>query len=237
MGFGYVLIGYIVTFLFSLSNVYFFADIIGAVLMMIGLSRLSSYGKNFYRAMQVDIVFLILCFTRALLMMLRVITGEGVLATALTVGIVAVGLVLQFFLFAGIHFLSAEVGLVKEPINAKRSLFLIFTYSVLHILVLVIGPSLSITVGNILALCVFLYGLVAMLFNIFLIHSCYCRICPVGQEHGQRTKSKYEWVNRLNEKADSVMDNAFAHPKKTEPETEAEPGYRRVKRKKNSKHK
>ena len=60
MGFGYVLIGYIVTFLFSLSNVYFFADIIGAVLMMIGLSRLSSYGKNFYRAMQVDIVFLIL---------------------------------------------------------------------------------------------------------------------------------------------------------------------------------
>ena len=237
MGFGYLLIGYIITFLFSLSNVYFFADIIGAILMMIGLSKLSSYGKNFLRAMQVDIAFLILCFTRALLMMLRVISGEELLATVLTVGIVAVGLVLQFFLFAGIHFLSADVGLIKEPINAKRSIFLTFTYSFLHVLFLFIGPRLSVTVGNILALCIFLYGLAAIVFNIALIHSCYCRICPLGQEHGERTKSKYEWLNRINEKADSIMDKAFSRQKNDEPETEAELGYRRVKRKKKSKHK
>ena len=237
MGFGYLLIGYIITFLFSLSNVYFFADIIGSVLMMIGLSKLAGHGKNFLRAMQVDIVFLLLCFTRALLMMLRVITGEGFLATALAVGIAAVGLVLQFFIFAGIHYLAMEVELEKEAARAKRSIFLVVTYYLFHMAVLLIGPALGNTVGNIAALCVVLYGLAAMLYSIFLLHSCYCRICLKGQEHGERTPSKHEWINRLNEKTDAVMDNAFLRKKTPESDRAEEPGYLRVKRKKNHKRK
>ncbi|MBQ1976461.1 MAG: hypothetical protein II227_03370 [Clostridia bacterium] len=157
MGFGYLLIGYIFTFLFSLSNVYFFADIIGTILMMIGLSKLSWHGKNFLRAMQVDILLLVLCFARALLMIFRIITGEGILATAMTVAIAAVGLVLQFFIFAGIHYLAMDVELEKESIRAKRSILLVFTYYILHIAVLLIGPALGNTVGNIAALCIFVY--------------------------------------------------------------------------------
>ena len=233
MGFGYLLIGYIFTFLFSLSNVYFFADIIGTVLMMIGLSKLSWHGKNFLRAMQVDVLLLVLCFARALLMMFRVITGEGILATVMTVAIAAVGLVLQFFIFAGIHYLAMDVELEKESINAKWSILLVFTYYILHIAVLLIGPVLGNTVGNIAALCVFLYGLVALIFNTVLIHSCYCRICLKGQEHGERTQSKYEWVNRWNEKTDSILDNAYMRKKSPENNTEEKPGYMRVKRKKN----
>ena len=233
MGFGYLLIGYIITFLFSLSNVYFFADIIGSVLMMIGLSKLAGHGKNFLRAMQVDVLFLVLCFARALLMMFRVITGEGILATSMTVAIAAVGLVLQFFIFAGIHYLAIDVELEKESMRAKRSILLVFTYYILHITVLLIGPALGNTVGNIAALCVFLYGLIALIYNTVLIHSCYCRICLKGQEHGERVQSKYEWVNRWNEKTDSILDNAYMRKKSPEKESEGEPGYMRVKRKKN----
>jgi hypothetical protein len=233
VGFGYLLIGYIFTFLFSLSNVYFFADIIGTILMMIGLSKLSWHGKNFLRAMQVDILLLVLCFARALLMIFRIITGEGILATAMTVAIAAVGLVLQFFIFAGIHYLAMDVELEKESIRAKRSILLVFTYYILHIAVLLIGPALGNTVGNIAALCIFLYGLIALLFNTVLIHSCYCRICLKGQENGERTRSKYEWVNRWNEKTDSILDNAYMRKKSPEKESEEDPGYMRVKRKKN----
>ena len=232
MGFGYLLIGYIFTFLFSLSNVYFFADIIGTILMMIGLSKLSWHGKNFLRAMQVDILLLVLCFARALLMIFRVITGEGILATVMTVAIAAAGLVLQFFIFAGIHYLAMDVELEKESRQAKRSILLVFTYYILYIAVLLVGPALGNTVGNIAALCIFLYGLIALLCNTVLIHSCYCRICLKGQEHGERTRSKYEWVNRWNEKTDSILDNAYMR-KKSPDEKSEEPGYMRVKRKKN----
>lgn len=232
MGFGYLLIGYIFTFLFSLSNVYFFADIIGTILMMIGLSKLSWHGKNFLRAMQVDVLLLVLCFARACLMMFRIISGEGILATIMTVAIAAVGFVLQFFLFAGIHYLAMDVELVKESINAKRGILLVFTYYILHIVVLLLGPSLGNKVGNIAALCVVLYGLVTLIFNTVLIHSCYCRICLKGQEHGERTQSKYEWINRWNEKTDSLLDSAYMRKKSPEKEAE-EPGYLRVKRKKN----
>ena len=183
--------------------------------------------------MQVDILLLVLCFARALLMMFRVITGEGILATVMTVAIAAVGLVLQFFLFAGIHYLSMDVELEKEAIQAKRAILLVFTYYILHIVILLLGPTLGNTVGNIAALCIFLYGLIALIYNTVLIHSCYCRICLKGQEHGERTKSKHEWVNRWNEKTDSILDNAYMRKKSPEKEPEEEPGYMRVKRKKN----
>ena len=166
-------------------------------------------------------------------MMFRVITGEGILATAMTVAIAAVGLVLQFFIFAGIHYLAIDVELEKESMRAKRSILLVFTYYILHITVLLIGPALGNTVGNIAALCVFLYGLIALIYNTVLIHSCYCRICLKGQEHGERVQSKYEWVNRWNEKTDSILDNAYMRKKSPENESEGEPGYMRVKRKKN----
>lgn len=232
MGFGYLLIGYIFTFIFSLSNVYF-ADIIGTVLMMIGLSKLSWHGKNFLRAMQSDILILVLCFARAMLMMFHIITEEGILSTVMTVAIAAVGLVLHFFLFAGIHYLSMDVGLEKESIQAKRSILLVFTYYILYIAVLLIGPALGNTVGNIAALCIFVYGLIALIYNTVLIHSCYCRICLKGQENGERIRSKYEWVNRWNEKTDSILDNAYMHKKSPDEKSEEEPGYMRVKRKKN----
>lgn len=237
MGFGYLLIGYIFTFLFSLSNVYFFADIIGTVLMMIGLSKLAWHGKNFLRAMQVDILLLALCFVRALLMIFRVITGKGIVDTVMAVAIAAVGLVLQFFIFAGIYYLAMDVGLEKESGRAKRSILLVFTYYILHIVILLIGPALGNTIGNIAALCVMLYGLAAILFNIYLIHSCYCRICLKGQEHGERTKSKHEWINRLNEKTDALLDNAYMRKKSSDDAEEGEPGYLRVKRKKKNKRK
>jgi hypothetical protein len=100
MGFGYVLVGYILAFVFSLGSVYFFQDILGALVMLVGLSQLAQYGKNFLRAMWVDIAYLLISFGRAMLMMFDRISSEDIAATIFGISIPAVSLVLHFFLFA-----------------------------------------------------------------------------------------------------------------------------------------
>jgi len=82
---------------------------------------------------------------------------------------------------------------------------------------------------------------VVIIMNVVLIHSCYCRICLKGQENGERSQSRFEWINKMNEKTDKMFDGAFLRPPKEKKSSavkeEAEPGYLRVKRKKQGKHK
>lgn len=239
MGFGYLLVGYILAFVFSLGSVYFFQDILGALVMLVGLSQLAQHGTNFLRAMWVDIAYLLISFGRAMLMMLDIMKAESVWATVFGLLIPAVSLVLQFFLFAGIYYLAQQVELEKEAQKAKGTLVRIFSYYILHIIAYLVTPFLGNAAGNITGLLVTVYGLVVLIMNVVLLHSCYCRICLKGQENGERTLSRYEWLNKLNEKTDKMLDGAFLRPeKKKEKNSEVpEPGYLRVKRKKQGKHK
>ncbi len=241
MGFGYLLIGYFMAFAFSLANVYFFFDIIGGAVMLVGLSKLASHGTNFYRAMWADMSYLLLCLARAVLLMLKVIEADGWIVTALGVGIAAASLVLQFFILAGIYFIARKVDLIKEEEHAKRNILYILLYYVGYIVSVLILPYLG-TIANLISLALTVFGIVVIILNLILIHSCYCRICLKGQEHGERTPSRFAIVNRFNEKADALFDSAYLRPKnarKTPSEgvEPAEPGYRRVKRKKKSKRK
>lgn len=239
MGFGYLLIGYILAFAFSLSNVYFFADIIGALVMLIGLMRLAQHGTNFLRAAWADMAYLLICLVRAVLMMLRLLPTDGAGAAVFAVLIAVSALVLHFFLLAAIYYISEQLALEKESRRAKRNLALIFAYYFLYLIAFLLTPLLG-TAGNILALCVTVFGLAVIVSNILLLHSCYCRICLKGQEKGERVKSRYEWLNRFREKTDAMFDGAFLRKPKQKTggaEPTAEPGYLRVKRKKNQKHK
>ena len=71
MGFGILLIGYFVTFAFSVSSYYFFADIIGILIMLYAFSKLSRYNRYFVDAMVPALGFLVLCAVNAASMMFR----------------------------------------------------------------------------------------------------------------------------------------------------------------------
>lgn len=239
MGFGYLLVGYILAFVFSLGKVYFFQDIIGALVMLMGLSQLAQYGKNFARATWVNIAYLLVSTVRALLMMLRLIRPESIWTTLFALLIPAVSLVLQFFLFAGIFYLAQQVELEREAQKAKGTLVRILSYYILHIIASLVTPHLGVEIANIINLVITVYGLVVLIMNVAFLHTCYCRICLKGQESGERVPSKFEWVNRMNEKADKMLDGAFLRPEKEKkkPAETPEPGYLRVKRKKQGKRK
>jgi len=241
MGFGYLFVGYFMAFAFSLANVYFFFDIIGGALMLVGLSKLASHGKNFYRAMWADIGYIVLCLMRTVLLMLKVIGPEGVLTDVLGIGIAAASLVLQFFILAGIYFIARQVELEKEENHAKRNILCVLLYYLGHIAALLILPYLG-TAANLISLALLLFGFAVIIMNLILIHSCYCRICISGQESGERPPSRFAFVNRFHEKSDALSDKAYLRPAKerktpSKDEIPAEPGYLRVKRKKKSKRK
>ncbi len=244
MGFGYLLIGYIFAFAFSLANVYFFLDIIGASVMLVGLSKLAPHGKNFARAMLLDIVYLFLCLIRTLLPMLGIIAADSVWLYALGVLITLVSLVLQFFILAAIYYIAETVSLENEMTKARRNIKLLLFYGIPYIgclLCSLLKINLGIF-GSVLFVSVIVFGYVVLFLNGVLIHSCYCRICLAGQESGARPKSRIAWLNKFYEKTDSMFDNAYLRPKKEKqptvsPESAEEPGYRRVKRKKKAKRK
>ena len=85
MGFGYLLVGYILSFVFTLGKVYFFQDIIGALVMMVGLSKLALHQNNFLRAMWCDIGYLMISTVRVFLMMFKLLESEGLLSTVFAV--------------------------------------------------------------------------------------------------------------------------------------------------------
>ena len=57
MGFGILLFGYFTAFAFELINTYFFADIIGGLVMLYALGKLSEYNGKFKAAAYGDMVF------------------------------------------------------------------------------------------------------------------------------------------------------------------------------------
>ncbi len=241
MGFGYLLIGYFMAFAFSLANVYFFFDIIGGAIMLIGLSKLAPHGKNFTRGVWLCLTYILLCVGRVALLLFRVVEAESAVFTVLGILISAVTLLLQFFVVAGIYFLAERVGAEKEQTQARRCILLVILYYLLHIAAYFLTPLLG-TLSGIAALLVTLFGFVVLFMHLFLIHSCYCRICLSGQEDGARPRSRYTFVNRFHEKWDAIFDGAYLRTKKTPPASEeqsedTEPGYRRVKRKKKSRKK
>ena len=240
MGFGYLLIGYFMAFAFSVANVYFFFDIIGGAVMLIGLSKLAPHGRNFLRAMWLDIVYTLLCLARVVLLLLGVFPTDGIAVTVSGVLIAAVSLVLQFFILAGIYFLAGGVELEKEQNHAKRNILFIFLYYLLYIAAYFLTPYLG-AIANFVSLAVTVFGFVVLFVNLLLIHSCYCRICLKGKEDGARTPSRFAFVNRFNEKADAMFDGAYLRTKKVKRAEKAspaeEPGYLRVKRKKKSRRK
>lgn len=239
MGFGYLLIGYFIAFAFSLANVYFFFDIIGGAVMLVGLSKLSLYGKNFYRAMLLDIAYILLCLARTALTVLGVIRGEGVLFYVFGIAIALVSLLLQFFILAAIYYIAEKVELDEEMKKARRNIKCILLYYLLYVAAVFLVPYLGM-LGNFVSRAVTLFGFVVLFFNLALIHSCYCRICLKGQESGERPPSRFAWLNAFHEKTDALFDKAYLRPKTEKKEAqpqETEPAYLRVKRKKKSKRK
>ena len=101
MGFGILLIGYFVTFAFSISSYYFFADIIGILIMLYAFSKLSRFNLYFVDAMVPGLVYLVLCAVNAAAMMFKLYPMDGTADLVVDILKTAAACVMHVFIFLG----------------------------------------------------------------------------------------------------------------------------------------
>ncbi|MGN1345395.1 MAG: hypothetical protein ACI4V1_01305 [Eubacteriales bacterium] len=205
MGFGILLFGYFVMFAFSLSQVYFFADIIGAVVVLLAFSRLSEYNRYFVGAMVGNLAFLVLCTLNAASLMFGLYDPDGSIALAVNLAKAAAACAMHLPMFLGIRGISRGAASEKLVRTSERNLVLTMLYYVLYFLVVVLSPLLAESTPYVSTV-VYLYDLVCIFLNLVLFYKCFAILCPADEDENAKKRSRFAIINKINDKMDSIDD-------------------------------
>lgn len=235
MGFGYLLVGYLVTFLLFLIaenfGVGFFALLVGYAAMLYGLNSLRRYHPDFRFAAWT-------LFPLIGLALLSTVTGlsdlfgwglslPDAVGTAVKWAQFVLIMGFQFLMLYGIRRLSGEVGLPSISVAAARNGIFLGIYTVLY----VVGSfPLGEDVLRYLLLCVTVVDLLCIICNLLLLLSCTKNICPAGDEDvapRQRTDGFFDKMRDVYEKNRASL--------REDAQKEGERLRRRIEEKKNRK--
>lgn len=205
MGFGYLFIGYLVTFVLSLpvAKLGFggLALLVGYAVMYYALWLLSHYNRSFLWAKYTLIPLLVTAvyeFTKNFdeLLLWQSPVFSGVTATVMEWLTFALILFFNLSLLYGIRMLSYAVGLGHMSVAAVRNACFVVLYSVL---LCVTKLPVSETVKVYLSLPVVLLDIVWIFCNHLLILSCAKNICPAGDEDQPAKPYRFAFLNRIGE--------------------------------------
>ncbi len=219
MGFGPLLIGYLITFIISLGvgNYLFATMLIGGFIMFLGLSELRRYCPSFIYAIIAN-VLMILCsfyetaafFDNAFLLETG-ISGENILLVFDWIEF-AINLVFNITLLYGIADLSVRVDYPETKQKAFRNMVFVGVYNVFQLMLFIPNSIFENDKGFFLTL-LMIIQLIYAFFNIFLIFKCYAMICPAGEEDMNRKPSRFKFVNKMREKQDEREQQAIESTK------------------------
>lgn len=209
MGYGTLLFGYFLTYAFSLSRVYFFTDIIGALVMLWAFSKLIAYNRYYRGAAASGIVFTALCLTGCVAMFARYQPEWFTLL--LNCLKAAASCTLHVFTLLGIRSIAKGADAPKLAETALRNLVMTGLYYVLYYVVLVTSPLYPDMVSYI-SFVVYLYWFVAFFCNLVLFYRCFGTFYPAdGDPMTREKKSRFAIVNKLNAKFDELDEKANAY--------------------------
>lgn len=209
MGYGTLLFGYFLTYAFSLSRVYFFTDIIGSLVMLWAFSKLIAYNRYYRGAAASGIVFTALCICGCVTMFLR-FQPEWftILVNCLKA---AASCALHVFTLLGIRGIAKGADAPRLAETALRNLVMMGLYYALYYIVLATSPLYPDMVSYI-SFVVYLYWFVAFFCNLVLFYRCFGTFYPAeGDPMAQTKKSRFAFVNKLNEKFDELDEKANAY--------------------------
>lgn len=212
MGFGFLLLGYLASFLLeaAVKSLGFGAavQILGYLLMGYGVSRLAEYQKEFRRA-QIGLALLILIAIPRLILDLNSLFLWGIvweIDELLNWGYLAAFLIFHTLLLPAILRLASAVGLPKTANASSRNLILVWLWGVLYLIRNLIPMSeQALRVLNPVLLG---FQLLAILMNAFLFLSCMKNICPEGEEDPAPHRYKLNFLNRIGDKFSELQENA-----------------------------
>lgn len=215
MGFGTLFFGYFIMFAFSLSETYFFADIIGALVTIYAFSKLSEYNRYFVRAMVSCLVFMLLCGITAVSLMFRIYEPDGNIDKIVDIAKQISACVMHIFMFLGTRGISLGADAKKLVDTTKRNFVMTMIYYFFSLIVLLCGDILGDSVQS-ASMIVYLYWVVCLVLNLALIYRCFGILCPADEDEDAPPKrSKFEFVNKLNDKFDEIEEKKQSYRKES----------------------
>lgn len=217
MGFGYLLIGYLITFVLymTVSSLGFggVALFVGAAVMLYGLWSLNRYHSAFSYAKWISVPLLAVAFYDMLNSLDSFFTwnlpifGETV-DSILNWAIFMLLILFNISMLYGIRMISQDLGILHMATAAVRNSFFVALYAILYLVAKLPLETIR-SIESYLALPVVLTNLIWIFFNLFLLLSCNKNICRAGDEEQPAKPSRIGWLNRMNETYERNRQNAI----------------------------
>lgn len=222
MGFGILFLGYVCTYLFSMTPFGIFTDVLGNLVLLYALRQLGQYNRFFRLSMYAAGALALCASANAALTVFAV--DNAVLAVCLNVAKVVCVCFFHVTLLRGVGTIAADTGLLKLQKKAMRNMSLTILYIALSLFLMLPFPDTVAAELNLyVTLPVFILGLLWLVLNAVLLFSCYMWICLEGDEDMEVRESKFSIVNRVQRKFSDMEDGAFLQKKRGQSAAEAEP--------------
>lgn len=214
MGFGLLLFGYFLTFAFTISEAYFFADVIGALVMLYAFTKLAEYNRYFQGAAVAGVIFTILALSAGVLLSLHKLENGGTLDMIMDIIKALSALGMHICILLGVRGIATGAECPGLAEKALRNLVMSITYYVLYFGTLLLAQAAPEVVSYV-SLLVYLYFWVCMIVNILLFHSCFGMLYPADGDPMENRRSKIPLFNKLSDAFDRVEDKKNAYRKQS----------------------
>ena len=206
MGFGTLFFGYFVMFAFSLSSMYFFADIIGAVITIFAFTKLAEYNKYFNRAMLAALIFTVFSAVNAANMMFDFYQAGEAASQLVSLMRSLFSAVMHVFMFLGARGIALGAGAEKLSKTAERNMAMILIYYVVYI-ILTVATGIREDIFQYMSMFAIIYWLVCFILNIVFIYKCFAILVPADENENVKKRSKFAFINKIDDKMDEFEKN------------------------------
>ena len=240
MGFGYLLVGYLLTFvlhiMFSGLHLGGFALLAGCGMMLMGLWELTRYNSAFAPAKWLLLPLLAVSVydigadLSEIFLWGTPLFGESVGAVFSWISFVLL-ILFNVSMLTGIRAISQELGILHMATAAIRNTFFVALYAVMYLAAHFPLDVLA-SFRSYLILPLMFTNVLWVFLNLMLLLSCNKNICRAGDEDQPAKPSRFGFINRLNDAYERNRQKAIDNTTK-----EAEEVLRRRKEKREQKKK
>ena len=201
MGFGTLFVGY-----FLLLNIayYGYTDLIAALLMTLGLYKLSGINRPFRFATYTSLIFAgfgLVELIESLIELLDPTGGFGEITPYVSITRYVIICVLTFFILSGIREVAGEVGL--SVLSKRAELFIPISITIYAVSSVLEIPALSLIISPqilvVLAFFTVIFNFILVCMNLVTVYTAYMKICMPEDVDYDPAPSKFGFVNKFRE--------------------------------------
>ena len=214
MGFGWLFIGYFITFMVQMNPYAVFVAPLGIAMLAYGAYKLYSYCHRF-AYIYIPSAIMLLGFILSAVATLSDLIAFNLPAKSVFAdggyAIYFVGaLLFHIALMLAIYDLAKKVDLPKIAGNAIRNFVVFAIYALIYAVSLLPLETIA-EFNKLMAIPYIALWFLWMILNLILIFSCYMRICPEGDEDMPQRPSKFKLFDKmndiLNKKQDQIIES------------------------------